>query len=490
MGINLTCPQCGNRMSIDLATTAVMCKQCGFKRGTGLDEKAAEMRAKGPRREVTLSNEDDYSARAVSLFYSAHDAVFAGDMVEAIDSLQDAIDLEPEMLDAHLWMAKLSDDQKTKRDHLSTILAIAPGHPEAIQMMLVLNGRLTSDQTERALKSEGPVLQRAETPVTATTKTLRCPNCNGDMTVNEESGQAECRFCWYAAPIPRRDTASPDSLVAALLERRAQPVQWVIGERLLHCKECGAERTIAADQLSTRCPFCDSNQVIEQDALGSFTQPDGILPFKIRREEAGALIKERLKGVTERVKGWFDNNKVAKATLNGYYLPYWIFDAMVEVTRTRIDNRPTKDSVVYNAPYQQTKQRDALYDVGVCAVKSPAPDLTRQLGDYNVRGLMEYEPNLLAKYPAQLYTIDFDKAALEARSAVANVMRARYTQRELKDDKVSINVFTNVDQMSFRLVLVPVWIATLVEEDKDHRMALVNGQTGRVVLGKTEKYQR
>jgi hypothetical protein len=38
-----------------------------------------------------------------------------------------------------------------------------------------------------------------------------------------------------------------------------------------------------------------------------------------------------------------------------------------------------------------------------------------------------------------------------------------------------------------RLVLLPVWVGTLVEADGDVRTALVNGQSGRVALGKAEK---
>jgi hypothetical protein len=41
--------------------------------------------------------------------------------------------------------------------------------------------------------------------------------------------------------------------------------------------------------------------------------------------------------------------------------------------------------------------------------------------------------------------------------------------------------------MSFQLLLVPVWLATLHETDGDTRRALVNGQTGECALGKTEK---
>jgi hypothetical protein len=44
-----------------------------------------------------------------------------------------------------------------------------------------------------------------------------------------------------------------------------------------------------------------------------------------------------------------------------------------------------------------------------------------------------------------------------------------------------------VKQMHFRLLLLPVWVGMLEEQDGDRRPALVNGQTGKVVLGKVLK---
>ncbi len=41
--------------------------------------------------------------------------------------------------------------------------------------------------------------------------------------------------------------------------------------------------------------------------------------------------------------------------------------------------------------------------------------------------------------------------------------------------------------MTFRLLLLPVWIALLAEQDGDRRIGLVNGQTGKVALGKAQK---
>ncbi|HYO89344.1 MAG TPA: hypothetical protein VER79_11890, partial [Candidatus Limnocylindrales bacterium] len=42
-------------------------------------------------------------------------------------------------------------------------------------------------------------------------------------------------------------------------------------------------------------------------------------------------------------------------------------------------------------------------------------------------------------------------------------------------------------QMSFMLVLAPVWVATLHERDGDIRTALVHGLTAEVVMGRARK---
>ncbi len=492
MGINLNCPECGKRMTFSLASTEVSCPHCGYQRDTGLDRKIEEVRAKGPRPEITISNEQAINARAVSLFHTAHDRLFDDDKAGAVAALREALDIQPDFLDAHLWMAKISDDETVKRDHLSSILAYDPGHVEATRQMMVLNGRLTPEQARQSHDERSPILQVAEEAVNTAIISLCCPNCGGDVSTNEAATQVECRFCGHIIMVARSNTETADSFLAAMLERRTQSIEWEVGERLLHCNECGAERAVPGNTLSTRCPFCGSNQVIEQDALESFVQPDGILPFTISREEAGQRIKQQLKQFSERLKGWFDDNRVASATLNGFYLPFWVFDAQLQINRTRIDNTPNlnryRPQTSVAQAYQRSTFDEALYDVAVCAVKSPPPAMTQQLGTFHTGELLDYNPALIVKYPAQIYSLNFDGAALEARSRIAGWMREKYGQRQMNDDDgVSINVFSNIRAMQFRLALMPVWIAHLVEVDQDRRVALVNGQTGQVVLGKTEK---
>jgi predicted RNA-binding Zn-ribbon protein involved in translation (DUF1610 family) len=494
MGLKLNCPECDARYAFDLENTQFYCPECGHRPSTGVDERAAEIRAKGKRPDVRIANESQINPRAISLFNTAHDYLFSENQDAAIASLHDALEIQPDFADAHLWIAKISRDESVQREHLSEILAHEPNHPEARRMIMVLNGQLTPAMAAVADDPyRMPELKIAAEPVSAEGRILRCPQCGGDLTANARTGEVHCAFCGYAAHMPRPLHADGDDLFIRLLERRGQSTQWLVGMRVLHCNNCGAERTLGAQELSSRCGFCGSNQVIEQDALHSLEQPDALLPFQITREDAGQRIKTQLRSAGERLKGLWDTNKVASATLHGYYLPFWIFDAMVEVRRTRIDHAPSGDRFTpvatrIAAAHQVSTFQDMVDDVEICAVQSPPVALLRKISDYDTSALVAYDPALLALYPAQTYTTNFDAAALDARSVIAAYMRHKHSQRDFSDhDRVTIQVFSTVQQMQFRLALLPVWIANLTEVDADRRLALVNGQTGRVVLGPSTK---
>jgi hypothetical protein len=111
----------------------------------------------------------------------------------------------------------------------------------------------------------------------------------------------------------------------------------------------------------------------------------------------------------------------------------------------------------------------------------------RRLGGYDFTAIVGYEPSLLAKYSAGLYSMDFDEASLEARARIGQYMRDKHGRGTYG---TNVSIFTGFKQMTFRLLLLPVWVATLYEEDGDIRPALVNGQTGKVVLGKASKPQQ
>lgn len=264
---------------------------------------------------------------------------------------------------------------------------------------------------------------------------------------------------------------------------------WQVGEHFLECDSCGAKRTIPGRKLSDYCPFCGSTHVFKRDVLDSFQQPDGLVQFRLRRDAAESALMEKLSGWQERMKGWFVNNQVKRITLEPLFLPYWVFDVGLEVRKSTFRENTgvgmTRNNQQQTSAYETTTIADAMNNVPVCAVDSPSRLLTARLGAYEMGSVIAYSPKLLVKVQAELYSMDFDKASLEARKTISDEMKAKYGADA--GNGVRVNIASSIQQMSFRLLLLPAWVGSILETDGDVRPALVNGQTGTVVLGKAQK---
>lgn len=495
------CPQCQSELSFRITPEKIECRQCGYVL-RGEDSRPLQPPSQPPavpaapkalRPSYAITTRGTVSAWARAAFDTGQDMIGQGKYDEAVQAFKRAITYQEDFLDPHLWIARIVDDPDQKREHLEIVLAYDLNHLEATRELMILRGEL--DPNAPTLDPYAvPQRVSAGGAVSTRTQNVRCPRCGApSMTTDDMTGLVTCGACGFVdADAARRADGNASGLAGALLKRRSQAIIWEVGERLLHCNACGAERTLPATALSDQCPYCGSSHVIQVDALGSFQQPDGLLPFSVSRQQAGEKIKEKLGTWSQRVAGFFGDNRVERASLEGIYVPFWMFDASIEVQRTTVNESPgvgySREAYRRGASqsaYQSETLYDGMTDIAVCAVKTPSALLTRQLGKFDLETLTAYDPRLLAAHTAQIYEIDFDKASLEARSQISDAMRERHavTARE----GVRVNVFALVKSMSFQLILAPVWVATLYEADGDVRPALVNGQSGRVALGKPKK---
>jgi uncharacterized CHY-type Zn-finger protein len=404
-----------------------------------------------------------------------------GRRADALRTAHRLLEMEKDFTDAHLWIGRISQDPAEKRHHLELALALLPGNAEITRELMVLNGQLTRAEATRAGDLYDPQQRTADGVVKSETQALLCPICRGALTVNDVTG-VTCKFCGYNdADSHNAIKPTPETtMVVALIQQRSKATQWQVGKRMIHCNECGAERVMPEGKMSARCPFCGSVQVITQDVLGAFRQPDGILRFGVRRAEAETIIQTALNSRMEKMKGWFIKNRVVDSSYQGVYLPFWEFDIFGKVL-LRDDYR---DSSGHADTFERSEQIEQMQNALVSAVKSPPKALTDRLGAWQFTEMMPYTPQLLAKFPAELYRIDFDRAGLLVRDVFREAMLAKH--RNLNPN-VRRTIATQIDHMELRLLLMPVWIVTLTEEDGELRTALINGQTGQVVMGSAHK---
>lgn len=487
------CPNCEAPNSLFIDEDRVLtCQLCGWKHNQTEDAKAPEP-PKRKKLDYPLTYGTIHPGKIDSWtqakFNSGIDAVRQERYEDAVRSFEQALGYQSDFLDGHLWLARLSDDPEAKREHYGAIIAYQPNHGESVRELMLLNGQLTQEEAERTAEGREQVTVSPEAPVKAKTGVIKCSVCGGDDLKHYEGEPfATCNTCGNREQV--QDTGyGMKSFTMSMIKQRGQAAKWNVGERFLHCNNCGAERTIPATTLKQICPFCGSNHVVHKDALDSFIEPDGIVPFRVRQEQAEEAIWQAVESRSERLKGLFINNKAEQMTVNGVYLPIWYFDTVWQIKRTIRD----KNTMNYDRRnWAQTQMSVRTEDMTeaennwpVYGFTSPEQKLMQRLGRFDVSRVKSYDARLLGPFAAEIYSVDFDRASLKARSELARMLREQHGSLPMSDQEVSVSAL--LTNMLFRLVMVPVWVATITEADGDVRVGLVHGQTGKAMLGKAQK---
>jgi hypothetical protein len=118
-------------------------------------------------------------------------------------------------------------------------------------------------------------------------------------------------------------------------------------------------------------------------------------------------------------------------------------------------------------------------DVVILASRSLPKHFTDALQPWGLEALTEYRPDYLSGFRAEGYTVDLDEGMQEARG----IMDARIRHdiaRDIGGDAQRIGVVeTQLSDVTFKHILLPVWLAAYRYGGKPYRF-VVNGQTGKV----------
>ena len=213
-------------------------------------------------------------------------------------------------------------------------------------------------------------------------------------------------------------------------------------------------------------------------------KPKGVLPFALSEEEARKAMSDWLGRL------WFAPNGLQQYArkgrkLSGIYVPYWTFDAA-----TRSAYSGERGTVYYEGRGEKRRMRvrwrrvsgrvaRAFDDVLVLASQSLPKRFTDALQPWDLAALEPYQPQYLAGFRAEGYQIELKDAFGEARTHMDAVIR-RDVRFDIGGDQQRIHqVRTEVSDVTFKHVLLPVWMAAYKFRGESYRF-VVNGRTGRV----------
>ena len=320
-----------------------------------------------------------------------------------------------------------------------------------------------------------------------------CDNCGADFRFEPGAGQLICDHCGHSAPIEgtglRKQALAELDLRKAL--REELPKAEIEETRVSTCPNCAAQVEFDADIHAAECPFC-ATPVVTDTGLHRHIKPKGLLPFALGQAEARSAMTDWLGRLWFAPSGLQDYARKGRA-MQGIYVPYWTFDAETETSyagergtvyyETRTVNRDGKRQEVRVAKvrWRNVRGRVARFfdDVLVLASTSLPKRYTDALEPWDLSELEPYSPEYLAGLRAEGYQIELEDAFKEARAHMDRVI-LRDIKFDIGGDRQRVHdTKTELGHLSFKHILLPVWLAAYKYRGKTYRF-VVNGRTGRV----------
>jgi DNA-directed RNA polymerase subunit RPC12/RpoP len=318
-----------------------------------------------------------------------------------------------------------------------------------------------------------------------------CTSCGAALEFKPGTSAMVCPYCGVRTAIAVGESQKHDYATYAAMPNAALAE---LAPFSVPCRTCGATQTTTA--LSSRCPSCKGALVVTDDLGGELKAPDGIVAFVVTKEVADKEFK------AWSASRWFAPNTLKRVvrtdSMVGTYLPHWGFD---DHTTTDYDGQrgdhywATETYTVTENGHPKTHTRQVqrtrwhsasgrvsrdFVDVLTSAVAFPDASTLEKLGPWSTPGATAYESEFLAGFDTPRYTVPADTGFTEAQQQMAPRIE-QDCRDDIGGDEQRVSSMQTVDAgVLFRLLLMPLWMATYLVAGKTYHV-YVNANTGKVV---------
>lgn len=316
----------------------------------------------------------------------------------------------------------------------------------------------------------------------------KCPSCGGTMDFDPKTGGLLCPYCGHSEEIKAVEDAPSSAEELSLDEaENVENCDWGLATKTVICKSCGAESVYDSNQISSECPYCGSNQVMEAGDEKTMA-PGGVVPFTISEKDAASRF-------TSWIKSKFFAPKLAKESakadkFKGIYLPYWTFDAQTDSTYKaqygkdrQVEDKDGNKKTVVDWYKTSGKYSQFFDDELVCGTTRHDNGLLAGITPFKTADNKAYKPEYVAGFGAERYSIGVKAAWEKAKALIKSKLNGSITSKILKEQNADhvkeLEVSTQFSKLTYKYLLLPVWISSFKYNDKVYSF-MVNGQTGKV----------
>ncbi|MEQ6124497.1 DNA helicase PriA [Pseudotenacibaculum sp. MALMAid0570] len=322
-----------------------------------------------------------------------------------------------------------------------------------------------------------------------------CTNCGSDLKYKPGTHSLACEHCGTTNEIPEIDSDFEELDFHQYLADKSNSEE-TFTERFVKCHSCGATSSLESHITSASCPYCSTALVIDESKQETIIKPKALLPFHIDKVTAKGLFKKWVS------KLWFAPNDLKKASLSfdhfkGIYIPYWTYDTdtftkyvgqrgihyYVTESYTTTENGK---SVTRTRQVQRTRWYPAsgsvnkfFDDVLVTANQSLSRKYIYKLEPWDLENLIPFEKSYLSGFITEKYQIDLEQGFDVAKDIMDPRIRSLIRRDIGGDVQRIISMKTNYDEITFKHLLLPVYVSAYRYKDKLYQF-LVNGRTGEI----------
>lgn len=318
----------------------------------------------------------------------------------------------------------------------------------------------------------------------------KCPCCNGALHFGDRTQRMTCPYCdnefdldtvkAYNDSLENKEEDRFDWEAKADQEWNPEEQERV---RAFLCPSCGGEILTDETTAATFCPYCDNPTILPGRVSGGL-KPDGVIPFKLGKEDAQAAFLKLCKGKPLLPKFFTQEQRVEKIT--GMYVPFWLYDC---ASTFNGNYKATRIHHWSDARYNYTKTdhfhlvRGAVADfvsIPMDASSKMADAIMESIEPFDYSQIVDFETAYLSGYLADKYDVEARSGEDRIRQRVSASMDTMVQQSLFGYSSViPTSRSLHITHSRANYVLLPVWVLNTRYKDKVYTFAM-NGQTGKM----------
>jgi len=315
------------------------------------------------------------------------------------------------------------------------------------------------------------------------TDTSTCPLCGGRLVYSPADRALKCEYCGSKGQIDMSRYGEELNFYDLI---NAENNTWSDETHVFSCNNCGAKTILSRTEISKKCPFCGTTNVVQTEELCGL-KPNAVLPFTLDKKQAcESAVKWAKKRLYSPRK--FKQN-VYPEKIEGNYIPAFTFDADTTTRysgtlgRTRTRTRRVNGRTITET-YTQWFHISGTYSLAFDDILVQASDSIRQkdvnkLSPFETNTSQAYSSDFLLGFSATQYSKTGQDCWNYARGVMQAQVKAAILSQYTYNVEGNVSLNMSCSNITYKYVLLPVYIGHYSYRKKLYNF-FVNGRSGKV----------